>query len=84
MCHQSVGLIQAAIESVGIATTSVSVCEEITSQVGPPRCLYTTFPFGYPLGRPRDPVIQRRLILEALELLRERGPPPVARHASVG
>ncbi len=79
MCHQSVGLIQAELESSGISTVSVSVCEEITSRVGPPRCLHTPFDFGYPLGRPGDAALQRRIILEALALLGEKGPPPVTK-----
>ena len=82
MCHQSVGLIQAALESSGISTVSVSVCEEITRQVGPPRRLYTPFDFGYPLGRPGDAALQRRIILEALALLSENGPPPVMKALS--
>ena len=77
MCHQSVGLIQGALEDVGIATVSVSVCPEITEKVAPPRALYVPYAFGYPLGRPKDPGLQRRIILKALSLFDAKGPPPV-------
>jgi len=77
MCHQSVGLIQAALERAGVSTVSVSTCEEITSRVGPPRWLRSPFPFGFPLGRAHDPALQRQVILEALALLDAPGPPPV-------
>lgn len=71
------GLIQGALESRGIATVSVSVCEEITRKVGPPRALFAPYPFGYPLGRPGDAALQRRIIRRALELLPAAGPGPV-------
>jgi len=77
MCHQSVGLIQGALEAAGIATVGVSVCREITEKVAPPRTLLAPFPFGYPLGRPRDAALQRSVILAALSLLEAPGPPPV-------
>lgn len=71
------GLIQAALESQGIATVSVSVSEEISRKVGPPRVLFTPFPFGYPLGRPNDPALQDRIIRKTLELLDTDGPGPL-------
>lgn len=77
MCHQSVGLIQGALEAAGIATVSVSVCEEITNEVAPPRVLQVPYPFGYPLGRPHDPALQAAIIEAALALLASPGPPPV-------
>jgi hypothetical protein len=77
MCHQSVGLIQAAVERVGIATVSVSLAREITLKVRPPRALFVPFAFGYPLGRPQDSGVQSRIALAALELLEREGPGPV-------
>ena len=84
MCHQSVGLIQGAIEALGIATVSVSTCEEITVRVRPPRVLCTDFPFGYPLGRPHDARGQRRVLEAALALFASPGPPPVAGRHEAG
>ena len=69
MCHQTVGLLQGVLEEAGIATVSVSVIELITQKVRPPRALWTPFPFGYPLGQPDDPALQRQVILQSLNLL---------------
>lgn len=38
---------------------------EVTRRIRPPRALAVPFPLGYPLGRPDDPELQRR-VLEAL------------------
>lgn len=78
MCHQSVGLIQGALESRGISTVGVSVCREITEKVRPPRALQVPFAFGYPLGPAGDAATQRSVIVQALELLGAAGPPPVS------
>ena len=69
MCNQAVGLIQAALEEAGIATVSISLLQEMTKKVQPPRALFVPFPHGYPLGRPHDAPLQRRVILDALKLL---------------
>ena len=69
MCHQTVGLIQGLLENLGIATVSLSVFEEMTRKVKPPRVLLVPFPFGYPLGKPSDPTLQQQVILQSLDLL---------------
>ncbi|OFW33944.1 MAG: hypothetical protein A3J28_05655 [Acidobacteria bacterium RIFCSPLOWO2_12_FULL_60_22] len=69
MCHQTVGLIQGLLEDSGIATVSLSVLAEVTRKVKPPRALLVPFPLGYPLGKPRDSGLQRKVILQALTLL---------------
>ena len=74
------GLIQGAIEARGVATVSVSVCEEVTREVGAPRVLYTPYRFGYPLGKPGDRALQERIVRSALGLLAHPGPPPVSAH----
>ena len=77
MCHQTVGLLQGVLEEAGIATVSVSVIEQITRKVRPPRALWTPFPFGYPLGQPDDAALQRKVILQSLHLL-QRADLPVS------
>ena len=67
------------MEAAGIATVGVSLCEEITSKVRPPRTLYAPFAFGYPLGEAGDAALQTAIITEALSLLEAKGPPPVSR-----
>jgi len=76
MCHQSVGLIQRAIEYAGITTVSLSLLREITEKIRPPRALFVPFPLGYPLGRPHDAELQMRIMRAAFALL-ERNDVPV-------
>ena len=69
MCHQSVGLVQHALESAGIATVSVTLRPDITAHVGAPRAAFVRFPLGNPLGEAgrRDP--QRRILTDLLGLV---------------
>ena len=69
MCHQSVGLIQRAIEYAGITTVSLSLLREITEKIQPPRALYVPFPLGYPLGEPNNIELQTRVMQAAFGLL---------------
>src|SRR5947209_4233590 len=69
MCHQSVGLIQRAIEYAGITTVSISLLREITERIQPPRALFAPFPLGYPLGEPNNPELQKRIMRAAFALL---------------
>lgn len=68
MCHQAVGLIQAELERRGIRTASITLLPEVTAIVRPPRALSVPYPLGYPLGAPRDPELQRRVLRELLAL----------------
>lgn len=68
-CHQAGGLLQSVIERTGIPTVSISLLMEVTRQVEPPRVLMLERPLGYPLGEPRKPELQRRIMLAALALL---------------
>ena len=76
MCQQTVCLLQAAIERVGIATVSISLLREVTSVIKPPRALFVPFPIGFPLGEPNNAQLQHRIIASALRLL-ERDDVPV-------
>ena len=77
MCNQSVGLIQRAVEKVGISTVSITLDEDITKRVKPPRALSVPYRFGYPLGEPNNPTLQHALIAEALALLTASEPFPI-------
>ncbi len=79
MCHQSVGLVQAAIENLGVPTVSLSMLPEVTERVRPPRTLLVPYPLGYPLGMPGDTGIQTRIILAALGLLERQDLPVLER-----
>ncbi len=65
MCHQSVGLLQGAIEQQGIPTISVTVRPEITVHANVSRACYMRFPTGNPVGEPHKPD-QQRMILQAV------------------
>jgi D-proline reductase (dithiol) PrdB len=69
MCHQSVGLVQSVIEKTGIPTVSITLLREVTERVQPPRALAVDRPLGYPLGEPSKVLLQKRIILAALNLL---------------
>ena len=63
------------LEEEGLATTQISLVREHTEQIRPPRALWVPFPLGRPLGVPRNPDFQRRVLTAALELLKaEEGP----------
>ena len=81
MCHQVAGLAAAAIEPLGIATTSITMLPEITAKVGVPRALEVPWLLGYPLGRPGDPDLQRRVIRAALALTERTDVPVLERFA---
>ena len=77
MCNQSVGLIQRAVESVGISTVSITLDANITKQVKPSRALAVPYGFGYPLGEPNNTELQHAIIAEALALLEDTAELPI-------
>jgi hypothetical protein len=64
-----------ALETEGIATTSISMVREHSEKVKPPRALFVPFPFGHALGRADDPALQHRVLRAALDLLAEPAGP---------
>jgi D-proline reductase (dithiol) PrdB len=71
-----VGLIARAIEAVGIPTLCMTSALSITRSVNPPRAAFLDFPLGHTTGKPHEPVLQREILLAALEgfeSLREPG-----------
>ncbi|UKL13684.1 hypothetical protein LGS26_09525 [Dissulfurimicrobium hydrothermale] len=66
------------LESEGIPTTQISLIREHTEIIRPPRALWVPFELGRPLGAPDAADFQRRVLLEALELL-ETSEGPVLR-----
>jgi hypothetical protein len=62
-------------EEAGLTTVTLAMVREHAERVRPPRALFVPFPFGYALGKPNDPQLQRRVIDAAVDLLsREQGP----------
>ena len=63
------GLIQRAIEHIGIPTIGISIVREYTVKVKPPRTIYLRWPFGHPLGEPLKISQQRAVLAEAFKAL---------------
>lgn len=78
MCNQTVGLVSAELERNGIATVTLQLLENVARAVRPPRSLLVPFDHGYPLGRPNDPGLQRRILVAALAMLGDRTLTPPA------
>lgn len=69
MCHQSVGLVQGALERAGIATVSLTLRPDITAHMNVSRAAYVRFPLGNPFGEGHRPDQQRRVLLDLLEIV---------------
>lgn len=63
------GLIQRAIETIGIPTIGISIVREYTVKVKPPRTIFLRWPFGHPLGEPFNLSQQRAVLAEAFKAL---------------
>ena len=81
MCNQSVGLIQRAVEAAGVSTVSITLIEDITRKIKPPRALAVPYGFGHPLGEPNNPELQHAIIAEALALLQDETLPPILKNS---
>ena len=69
------GLIQRAIENEGIASISITLSEEITKKVRPPRALYPGFPLGHPIAFPGQTLRQLQVLRLLLKFLEELDAP---------
>ena len=74
-------MIQRAVEEVGISTVSITLLEDITRKVKPPRALIVPYTFGHPLGEPNNPELQHAIIAETLALLQDEGTPPILKYS---
>ena len=79
MCNQTVGLVAAELERMGISTVVVNLLRVVTEKVRPPRALYVPFRHGYPLDSPNAPQKQLAVLAAALSLFenRELEPPAI-------
>ena len=76
MCPRTVCTLAHIFEAAGISTLSMISIRDVAERMKPPRALYCEFPLGLPIGRPRDPTFQHR-VLEAAFALLERPAGPV-------
>ena len=56
-------------EASGLSTVVITPMRLTAERMRPPRALYAEFPFGLPLGKPRDPEYQHKVLRAVLELL---------------
>ncbi len=73
------GLVARELEGRGIATVCLSMLEEVTRKVKPPRTLLVPFGWGQPLGPPGAAELHRRVARAALEMLEEEREGPIVR-----
>jgi hypothetical protein len=66
VCHQSVGLIARVVEAAGIPTLCMTSALDITQAVKPPRAVFVNFPLGHQTGKPNQPELQKRIVLDAM------------------
>jgi hypothetical protein len=62
-----VGLVARHLEAAGIPTLGMSCALDITNAVRPPRAAFLDYPLGHTTGKPGEPELQRRILLEALD-----------------
>jgi D-proline reductase (dithiol) PrdB len=62
-----VGLVARHLEAAGIPTLGMTSALDITNAVRPPRAAFLDYPLGYTTGKPGEPELQRRILLEALD-----------------
>ena len=68
MCNQTVGLIAAELERQGIPTVTLQLLRSVAEAVKPPRALWVPFAHGYPLHKPGEPELQKRVMRRALAM----------------
>ena len=75
MCNQTAGLIARALEENEITTVMISLLDEVTRKVRPPRILSVPFGFGQPMGPPGAVTVQTDVFQQALRLASEAETP---------
>lgn len=71
LSHQNLAIVQRHLESIGIVTVSITLCSDITLQIGTPRSLSLRFPFGNVFGASQDAMTQSRIVQDVLSSLEE-------------
>ncbi len=69
------GLIARQAEERGIPSVSLTSALSISQAAGTPRAVFLDFPLGRTAGRAFDAGMQRRIVLAALDLLRDARQP---------
>ena len=61
------GLVARHLEAAGIPTLCMTSALDITNSIRPPRAAFLDYPLGHTTGKPGEPELQRRILLEALD-----------------
>lgn len=61
------GLIQKAVEKVGIATVSISHLPDLSKKVAVPRALHLRFPLGRSFGAAGRRDLQQKIVIDMLK-----------------
>lgn len=69
------GLIQYAIEKIGIPTISITHLRDLTEKVRVPRALHLRFPLGRSFGRAFETDLQKEILLDTIRYLSEINEP---------
>jgi D-proline reductase (dithiol) PrdB len=72
VCHRTVVAVQREIEMRGLSTVLITVSPEASRQMRPPRALYPKgFKIGNAVGRPLMPGLHKRVLRDALMMIKE-------------
>lgn len=75
LCPRTVCTLAHVFEAAGIATIALTRARDVAERTNTPRTLYTPFPPGLPLGKPRDKEFQHEVLKAAFKLLEEPAGP---------
>ena len=68
------------LEERGLPTTALALVLPQVERTRPPRAVMTPFMLGRPLGEPNNPAFQRRVLMQALNLLERTDGPVILEH----
>lgn len=71
LSHQNLAVVQRYLESRGLVTVSITLCSDLTLQIGTPRSLSLHFPLGNVFGAPLDKMTQARILRDIFSSLEE-------------
>jgi len=71
------------VEERGIPTVSVTVARDMTAAVKVPRAVFVPWPMGHHFGAPFHREIQRRVLLEMLDVLVSATEPGTIRNLEI-
>lgn len=69
------GTLAHILEAEGLSTVVLSLTRGNTERLKPPRALHCEFPMGRPLGKPKEPEFQRKVLDQAFSLFSEEEGP---------